>query len=462
MTALAAILGTGIGLEGCQAVREATGAVKQAPDEFTVLTKAPLVIPPDYNLRPPQPGVASRNEIDPDQQAQAALFAPSAADQAAALGTNYSDGEKLLLSKSQALTADANIRRTVNADAGQEDQGPAFASKVLYEGAKPLPPRVVAQPNGQVVAQAAPVETEGFFGRNFGFLGLGSSGETATQIQQPVVAAPQPAPQVIAQQPVYAPAPPVVAAPPPVYAPAPQPATVAAPQPVYAPVPQAVPAPQVVYAPAPQPATVAAPQPVYAPAPQQVAAAPQVLYAPAPQAQPAYVPAQPAAQDEQPGWFTRNFIMSPQQRAALAAGRPIPPSVTQQIEMAQQQQQLQQPVIVAAAPAPAQPIAAAPGQFVAPVVAAPSQVVVRPALQTATGPKPEPKNLYQYFFGVPPAAAATVTSVAQPVAQQQQQIILPAPPPIPQAQPQPAPPPQVQPQPAQQEKEGWWSRVFGL
>ena len=134
----AAVIAIGFVVTGCQSIREATGAAKLPPDEFTVLTKAPLVLPPDYNLRPPQPGVASRNEIDPDDQARAALFQNPAA-QAAALGTNYSDGEKTLLTKTGALSVDPNIRRTISADAGLEDQGAGFSQKVLFEGAMQPP-----------------------------------------------------------------------------------------------------------------------------------------------------------------------------------------------------------------------------------------------------------------------------------------------------------------------------------
>ena len=142
---VAAVLGLGVALIGCQSVREATGVAKLPPDEFTVLTKAPLVIPPDYNLRPPQPGVASRNEIDPDDQARAALFDNPAA-QAATLGTEYSDGEKNLLTRSGALSVDPAIRRTLSSDVGQEDQGPQFSQKVLFEGAMapPAPPAAAA------------------------------------------------------------------------------------------------------------------------------------------------------------------------------------------------------------------------------------------------------------------------------------------------------------------------------
>ena len=147
---VAAVLAAGVALIGCQSIREATGVAKLPPDEFTVLTKAPLVIPPDYNLRPPQPGVAARNELDPDDAARAVLFQNPAA-QAAALGADYSDGEKNLLTKTGALGVDPNIRRAIGADAGQEDQGPAFAQRVLFEGA--MAPAAAAP---EAMAPAAP------------------------------------------------------------------------------------------------------------------------------------------------------------------------------------------------------------------------------------------------------------------------------------------------------------------
>lgn len=153
LTQIAVVLGAGLVLIGCQSIREATGVAKLPPDEFTVLTKAPLIIPPDFNLRPPQPGIASRNEIAAGEQGRAALFPQNAAGAAAALGTAYSDGEKLLLARTNALSVDPNIRRAVGADAGQEDQGPEFAQRVLYSGPGAAPP--VASANAPA-ANAAP------------------------------------------------------------------------------------------------------------------------------------------------------------------------------------------------------------------------------------------------------------------------------------------------------------------
>lgn len=140
-------------LSGCQSIRQATGAEKTPPDEFTVLTKSPLVIPPDFNLRPPQPGIASRNDPDADETG-ASLALPTTT--AASLGATYSDGEKLLLSKTNALSVDPNIRKTITTDVGLEDQGPGFAQKVLFQGADPPKP---SAPAGMTAPASAPAAT---------------------------------------------------------------------------------------------------------------------------------------------------------------------------------------------------------------------------------------------------------------------------------------------------------------
>jgi hypothetical protein len=36
---------------------------RAGPDEFAVESRAPLLIPPDFNLRPPQPGATRPNEV---------------------------------------------------------------------------------------------------------------------------------------------------------------------------------------------------------------------------------------------------------------------------------------------------------------------------------------------------------------------------------------------------------------
>jgi len=60
----------GLSLAACDTLRSVAGNDKQPPDEFAVVTKAPLIIPPDYNLHPPKPGAAPLNQTSPTQSAQ--------------------------------------------------------------------------------------------------------------------------------------------------------------------------------------------------------------------------------------------------------------------------------------------------------------------------------------------------------------------------------------------------------
>src|ERR1700733_15476722 len=91
-----------LSLIGCESLREAAGITKEPPDEFAVVTKSPLVIPPDFNLTPPKPGAAPTNQVSPTVAAQAALFGDDPAAAAAALPGNYSQEERILLAHSGA------------------------------------------------------------------------------------------------------------------------------------------------------------------------------------------------------------------------------------------------------------------------------------------------------------------------------------------------------------------------
>ena len=106
-------------LPGCQDVKTAFGGGKLTPDEFAVMPKAPLVMPPDYNLRPPMPGSRAANMPDPSEQARANLYPNNPEAVAQTLGTGFSDGEKLLLAYAHAANADPSIRQRIAAEEGQ-------------------------------------------------------------------------------------------------------------------------------------------------------------------------------------------------------------------------------------------------------------------------------------------------------------------------------------------------------
>jgi hypothetical protein len=57
---LAVIMAVGLG--GCGQLRDALGQTKDPPDEFQVVARAPLSLPPNYDLRPPRPGAPRPQE----------------------------------------------------------------------------------------------------------------------------------------------------------------------------------------------------------------------------------------------------------------------------------------------------------------------------------------------------------------------------------------------------------------
>lgn len=57
-------------LQGCTDLKRSIGLEKTSPDEFAVESRAPLEMPPDFDLRPPQPGAQRPQEKSADQQAR--------------------------------------------------------------------------------------------------------------------------------------------------------------------------------------------------------------------------------------------------------------------------------------------------------------------------------------------------------------------------------------------------------
>ena len=124
--AVAAIVVIGLGLSGCESTRQALGMTKVVPDEFRVVTKAPLVVPPDYSLRPPSPGQPRPQELQPESQARIALMGQRDAEQ-------RSDGEKLLVAKAGADKADPLIRYVIDDEFGAvAHKERSFSDRVMF------------------------------------------------------------------------------------------------------------------------------------------------------------------------------------------------------------------------------------------------------------------------------------------------------------------------------------------
>lgn len=77
---------------------------RDRPDEFAVARQAPLVIPPDYSLVPPQPGAAAAQNVNNQAQTLEALFGGSQGRSQAEAGT---------LSQAGATNTDPGVRSSV-------------------------------------------------------------------------------------------------------------------------------------------------------------------------------------------------------------------------------------------------------------------------------------------------------------------------------------------------------------
>lgn len=124
-------------LGGCDTLRSTFGPSKKPPDEFAVLTKAPLVLPPDFTLRPPEPGAPSRVETDPRAKAASTLGATSSP----AAGVTIAEEDFLKLAKADKV--DPNIRQVVNSELSQfVEKDKSFVDTLLF-WRKPEPPGTI-------------------------------------------------------------------------------------------------------------------------------------------------------------------------------------------------------------------------------------------------------------------------------------------------------------------------------
>lgn len=127
-----------IGLAGCQDFRQAAGFERIEPDEFAISTKAALIIPPDYNLKPPVPGAAPSNSLEPGDAAQAALFGTAAGTPITGTHGQLSVPEQDLLQKAGAGGANGEIRARIAADnRNMQLADQSFTNQLLFGLAGP-------------------------------------------------------------------------------------------------------------------------------------------------------------------------------------------------------------------------------------------------------------------------------------------------------------------------------------
>ena len=106
-------------------MRETLGLGKDAPDEFVVVSRPPLSVPPDFELRPPGSG------------AQAAAPTPESNAQKTLLGTTAA--APVVTAPSSKKKADTGATATFLNKAGVDQATPDIRQQLGENAAKPLP-----------------------------------------------------------------------------------------------------------------------------------------------------------------------------------------------------------------------------------------------------------------------------------------------------------------------------------
>lgn len=101
-------------LSACGNVRDAVGLTKKSPDEFQVVARPPLSLPPNFQLQPPRPGAPRPQTGDVRQQAEALILGRAKPQRNAAVASGLSAGERKISDRLGLGQSDPGIRKLVD------------------------------------------------------------------------------------------------------------------------------------------------------------------------------------------------------------------------------------------------------------------------------------------------------------------------------------------------------------
>jgi hypothetical protein len=102
-------------------IRDSLGLGRSSPDEFAVVDRPPLSLPPEFDLRPPQPGAPRPQETTTTQSASNIVFGSgNKATPQTDADLEGSDAEKAVLTTAGAPGALPDIRATVDREAAEK------------------------------------------------------------------------------------------------------------------------------------------------------------------------------------------------------------------------------------------------------------------------------------------------------------------------------------------------------
>jgi len=163
LTAMAAAT---ISISACESTKKQFDFSKKAPDEFAVVRRAPLEMPPDFSVQAPRPGAPRPQELSATDMAREAVLG-EAAIKKTAKDNNVSQGEAVLLQKTGGANASPAIRDEVDKETAEiaDEEMPGIDHLKKMVGQKVEEPASVVDPVGEVnrikqnKAQGKPITT---------------------------------------------------------------------------------------------------------------------------------------------------------------------------------------------------------------------------------------------------------------------------------------------------------------
>lgn len=124
-------------LAACSGAKETLGLTKESPDEFLIVKRAPLEMPPNFNLRPPTPGADRPQEKSTGEEARSVIFGETGQPTQAPVRIDAASNvaENTLLNSAGAQYANKDIRAIVDQETLElSDRNETVAKKLFGIG----------------------------------------------------------------------------------------------------------------------------------------------------------------------------------------------------------------------------------------------------------------------------------------------------------------------------------------
>lgn len=114
------------------------GLERTTPDEFAVAPRAPLTLPPEFGLRPPDPNGQRSQDLQPSLEAERVVFGEDAVkrrqdEEAKLRRSGTTQGEIALLNRTGAMESSPAIRRVIDEEtAALADEKESFVDDLVF------------------------------------------------------------------------------------------------------------------------------------------------------------------------------------------------------------------------------------------------------------------------------------------------------------------------------------------